>query len=285
MKSKKIKITFIFLCVFTLVFSIGFNKKISHASKLQTIPVLMYHHFADESEGNATVTKSEFKKQVKYLRDNNYTTITVKDLIAFKEGKKTLPKKSVLITADDGYLSNYEFMYHILKQNNMKATISVIGKEIDNAERNIKLGIGFSKYFDWKQAKEMYNSGVIDIQSHTYDSHYKADTTNGVRGVFSKPLKYESREAYIKRIDQDIKKSIQSIQKNLGYKPEAFVYPYGEFCQTSEQVLKQNGIKATFVINNRVVSNKNKNTYLLDRITVGGKDDLNTFIKKLNSQK
>ncbi|MCR8745426.1 polysaccharide deacetylase family protein [Romboutsia lituseburensis] len=278
----KKKFIFILIFIFGVVFSLGFSKKLSDDKNAKGIPVLMYHHFADTSEVNATVTKSEFKKQIKYLKENNYTTITVRDLIDFKEGKKTLPKKSVLITADDGYLSNYEFMYPVLKENKMKATINVIGDKINNADENIKLGIGVPK-FNWKQAKEMYDSGVIDIQSHTYDSHYKDETTNGLKCVFSKPLNKESRQTYIKRIDGDIKKSIDSIQKNLGYKPIALFYPFGEFSETSEKVLKQNGIKATFVINNGQTK-ISKSTYLLNRIIVGGNDNLDTFIKNLNAQ-
>ena len=112
-------------------------KKVKTATK---IPVLMYHYFDDKTNVGAVVVKEEFKKQIKYLKDNGYNTITIQELIDFKEGKKDLPKKSILITSDDGYLSNYEFMYPILKENNMKATIFVIGENIDNAKENIKLG-------------------------------------------------------------------------------------------------------------------------------------------------
>lgn len=256
------------------------NKEVNVAKE---IPVLMYHHFDDTSDAGAVVIKDEFKKQINYLKENGYNTITLQELIDFKNGKIKLPEKSILITSDDGYLSNYEFMYPILKENNMKATIFVIGENIDNAEKNIQEGKGIPK-FNWSQAKEMYESGVIDLQSHTYDSHYKITNGKKEKGVFSMPQEGETEEDYISRIDKDINKSIKGFEEHLGYKPIALAYPYGEYSNESEKVLAENGIKVSFTVKSGTVSRKGEDTHLLNRITVSGEDDLNTFIKKLNNK-
>lgn len=245
------------------------------------IPILMYHHFDESETSGAVVKKEEFIKQIAYLKENGYNTITVQDLIDYKASKKELPEKPVIITADDGYLSNYEFMYPILKENGMKATIFVIGDAIDNAQKNIDIGYGIPK-FNWEQAKEMYESGVISIQSHTYNSHYKAETQNGEVGVLSAPLVDETEEEYKTRIDKDIKDSIEGIQNNLGYKPVALAYPYGEFSDIAEQVLTDNGIEFTVTVRDGMVTSSNKDTHLLNRITVSGEDNIDTFIKKLS---
>lgn len=256
------------------------NKEVNVAKE---IPVLMYHHFDDTSDAGAVVIKDEFKKQINYLKENGYNTITLQELIDFKNGKIKLPEKSILITSDDGYLSNYEFMYPILKENNMKATIFVIGENIDNAEKNIQEGKGIPK-FNWSQAKEMYESGVIDLQSHTYDSHYKITNGKKEKSVFSMPQEGETEEDYISRIDKDINKSIKGFEEHLGYKPIALAYPYGEYSNESEKVLAENGIKVSFTVKSGTVSRKGEDTHLLNRITVSGEDDLNTFIKKLNNK-
>ena len=281
MKNKKTKIAITFLIILFILSSILIKSNLVYKlSDGKIINVLMYHHFDDTTNLGAVVAKDEFKKQIKYLKDNGYNTITVQELIDYKNGKIDLPEKPVLITADDGYLSNYEFMYPILKENNMKATIFVIGDNIDNADENNKNGVGLHK-FNWTQAKEMYDSGVIDIQSHTYDSHKKGETIKGEKGIFSNPLKGESKEEYITRITQDMKKTIKTFEKNMGYAPIALAYPYGEFSDESEKVVKENGIKATFTVKSGKVTRKNKSTYLLNRVTVSGEDDINTFIKKL----
>lgn len=243
------------------------------------IPVLMYHHFENDREQvtGSIVQKIEFIKQMKYLKDNGYTAITSNDLLEHKNGNKDLPDKPILITADDGYLSNYEFMYPVAKEYGMKFTIFSIGERIDNANNSI----GIPK-FNWDQAREMYYSGIVDIQSHTYNSHDKSETIKGYRGNFSAPLIGENTEEYKIRIDEDIKTSIKGIEENLGYKPIAFAYPFGEFSDVAERVLKDNGIKLTFTVRDGFVESDD-DTYLLNRITVSGYDSISTFINKLKN--
>lgn len=243
------------------------------------VPILMYHHFdTDEKNINdVTVKKSEFEKQIKYLKDSGYTAITLQDLVNFTENKKSLPKKPVLIAADDGYKSNYEIMYPIIKKYGMKATIFVIGERIDDAD---KASNAIPK-FNWKEAKEMYDSGVIDFECHTYNSHEKGKTIDGERGVFSSPLVNESQVEFEERITKDINKNISAIQENLGYRPIGFAYPFGDYSSESEKILKENGIKFTFLAEGGKEKNVAK-SYLLKRIPMNGNDTMSDFEKKIN---
>lgn len=243
------------------------------------VPILMYHHFdTDEKNINdVTVKKSEFEKQIKYLKDSGYTAITLQDLVNFTENKKSLPKKPILIAADDGYKSNYEIMYPIIKKYGMKATIFVIGERIDDAD---KPSNAIPK-FNWKEAKEMYDSGLISFECHTYNSHEKGKTVDGDRGVFSSPLVNESKEEFKNRINKDINKNISVIQENLGYKPIGFAYPFGDYSSASEKILKENGIKFTFLAEGGKEKNVGK-AYLLKRIPINGNDNINDFQKKVN---
>ena len=68
-----------------------------------------------------------------------------------------LPDKPILITFDDGYASNYMYAYPILKKLGMQATIFVI------TDRRGKT-LSVNPHFSWNQAREMQDSGVIDIQ-------------------------------------------------------------------------------------------------------------------------
>ena len=217
--------------------------------------------------------ESDFIEQIKYLKQNGYTTITFEDLLKCKKGIKRLPKKPVLITSDDGYLSNYEFMYKVLKEYNMKGTIFLIGKRLDEDSPNAK----YPK-INWDQAREMYKSGIIDFQSHTYNIHNKTD---GLRSDFAQPLIGESQKEYENRIDRDIKMSINQIKKELGYTPIALAYPYGEYSETSEKIIKENGIKISITTDSGIETIEGS-TYLLKRITASGYDSISTFIEKLN---
>lgn len=239
------------------------------------VPILMYHHFdTDEKNINGVTVKSEeFEKQMKYLKDNGYTAVTIQDLV----NKRRLPKKPIIITADDGYKSNYEIMYPILKKYGMKATIFVIGERIDDADKSSNA----IPKFNWKEAKEMYESGVIDFECHTYNSHEIRKAIDGEQSVFSTPLENESKEDFENRITRDISKNISVIQSNLGYKPIAFAYPYGEYSADAEKILKENGIKFTFLASGGKEENV-YNMYLLKRIPVNGDEDMVDFKKNLN---
>lgn len=245
------------------------------------VPVLMYHHFeVDKNDSNEMIVKkSEFEKQMRYLKSNGYTPISIKELKKFVEGRSDLPKNPILITADDGYLSNYNIMYPILKKLNMKATIFIVGNDIDNAGKtNSKL-----PKLTWNKIKEMYDSGLIGIGCHTYNSHVKGDTISGNMGIFSSPLLGETKKEYEKRINNDIEKNINSIKLNLGYQPISFAYPYGDWSETSEKILKDNGIKFTFVASGGKEAYIQK-SYLLKRVCVNGSYNMEDFKRELAKQ-
>lgn len=278
MKSQKSKYLIILTILFWVISSIRVydediqnNKNTSHFN----IPVLMYHHFTTNKEevNSLIVYVEEFEAQMTYLKEQNYTALTVKELLKIIYGGMEVPLNPILITADDGYLSNYEYMYPILKKNNLKGTVFIIGQRINNANT-----IGLPK-FTWEQAKEMYESGVMDFQSHTYNSHETIES----KGIFSSPIEDENDLEYRKRIDEDMKLSISDFELNLGYKPIALAYPFGDYSEISEEVLKDNGIKLSFTINNGFVSEQNENGYLLNRIDISGFDTIYDFIRKINN--
>ena len=244
----------------------------------KSVPVLMYHHFDNDKKNvnDMTVQTSEFEKQIKYLKDNGYTAITLKDLTEYKENKKSLPEKPILITIDDGYRSNYDIMYPIIKKYKMKATIFVIGERIDNANKKSN---SIPK-FNWKQAKEMYDSNIIDIECHTYDSHKKGPTKRGEKGIFASALKNETKEEFESRITKDLEKNMNVIKKNIGYTPIALAYPYGDYSSKTEKILKNHGIKYSFLAEGGKEKNIGK-SYLIKRIPVDGNYTLNEFKNKL----
>ena len=269
------------LCIISIIIVIALGYLFIRSSKNNKleIRILMYHHFEDSPKktNDVTILTEEFEKQMKYLSENGYTSITSQDLLDYKNGKKEIPKKAIFITSDDGYLSNYEKMYPILKKYNMKATIFLIGERIDNADKPSEALPKLS----WKNVKEMYESGLVDFQCHTYNSHQKIETKNGLKGNFSTNLIGESEEEFKKRIDKDIKMNIDGIKQNLGYTPIAFSYPFGDISDTAVKILEENNIKLTFRAEGGIEENPSKG-YLLKRIGITNQDSLQSFIKKIN---
>lgn len=128
------------------------------------IPVLMYHSVIDqittESE-NSHVEAKLFDEQMAALVHNGYTTINFLDLKNYAKGLVTLPEKPILITMDDGYVNNYEIAFPIYKKYHIQATLFVSAFYVPEEKTD--------RHFGWKEAQEMEESGLIDIQSHGYN--------------------------------------------------------------------------------------------------------------------
>ena len=160
------------------------------------IPVLMYHRLINNKDeiGKNTIylNVDEFEKQLKYLKDNNYITITFKDLYKIpKEERKN--KKYIILTFDDGYKDNYNLLFPLLKKYNMKAVIYMVSDEIYNKWDVEASG---EKRFDLmskNEMLEMYKSGLVEFGGHTLH-HPKLDT------LTEEEQKYEIEENKIKFI-------------------------------------------------------------------------------------
>jgi peptidoglycan/xylan/chitin deacetylase (PgdA/CDA1 family) len=234
------------------------------------IPILTYHHISTDKDAwsSVTISPEKFKEDMIALKEEGYTPIHFKDYMDYKEGKGALPKNPILITFDDGYYSNYEYAYPVLEEMNMKATIFVIGWSIGRSTF-IDSDKPILPHFTWDQAKEMYDSGLIDIQGHTYDLHspkgvsyaYKTPCGQGVDRIAG-----ESTSDYKKRLIEDSTKIINLIETNIGNEVVAYAYPYGVYTKESEEVLKDLGVHFT-VITVEGISLIDKH-YLLDRINM-----------------
>ncbi len=125
------------------------------------VPTLMYHGIAEYPRGNDElfVTPAALEAQLQYLAENGYTTVTCEDFPSLEN-----IEKPVMLTFDDGYDDNYTYLFPLLQQYGMKATIFVISGYVN-----------FTYYLTEAQIKEMADSGLVSIQSHT-NSHPMLDT-------------------------------------------------------------------------------------------------------------
>lgn len=175
------------------------------------IPTLMYHKIKDQVENteddqSMSVSTANFEAQLKALLEAGYTPINFKQLKDYLEGKAGLPKRPILITADDGYLCNYTKAYPILKKYNAQATFFVTSLYVGMTNEN--------EHFSWEQAKEMEASGLIDIQSHTH-GHTLMNELDKID------------------VSYEIQKSFGDIEKYLG-KRDVKVLAYPQFLHTSK---------------------------------------------------
>lgn len=224
------------------------------------IPVLMYHNLDINPKFKKityTIKPKRFEKHMKALKKNGYNTITATELNDYIYNNKELPKKPILLTFDDGKTNNYEYAYPILKKLDMKGTMFAIAH---TAEENKN-----KEYLDWNRLKEMHDEGVMDIQSHTYNLHYKIDNKPM---IFNK-LDSESEEDYEKRILNDFKLSKELIEKNIGNKIVSLAYPFGGYNKNIEEIAKQAGYDQIYTTDIGVMK-KSDSPYSIKRINIDG---------------
>lgn len=221
---------------------------LAEESYTANVPVLMYHHIDEEGNDDVNISSALFEAQMAALAEEGYTAVFPDDLAAYVYEGKALPDKPVVITFDDGYLSNYEYAWPILEKYGMKATIFVIGSTIGNTEHYKDTDYPITPHFSYEQGAEMVASGVISIQSHTYDMHQWApyeDSDQPRENILA--LEGESEEDYRSLLSADCQKIRQVIQEGMGEASvHVMAYPSGQFDTLSQVTLLENGFDITF---------------------------------------
>lgn len=228
-----------------------------YASGYQTVPILTYHRFADECQSPLCMPTAVFTEQMRYLKENGYHAITPEDLMAFLEYRQPLPKKSVLITIDDGYRSTYDIAYPILRQSGFTAVLFVYTELIDAAPIALT----------WNQLVEMKRNG-FSVGSHTI---YHSDLTQ--------PKEGESRAEYAARIDKELLGSKQTLDRRLDQETWILAYPYGNHDQKVVASTQQAGYKLGMSVK------RGGNAFFANALTLRRDQilerDMPTFIKRL----
>lgn len=180
------------------------------------VPTLMYHEVGDDLWGLTSlfVSPSSMRAQLQYLQDNGYDPIWFSDLTHLEDYDKP-----VLLTFDDGYIGNYTNLLPLLQEFNMKATVFII----------IDL-VGDEHYFDEAQARELADSGLVSIQSHTVSHRELATLSTSEQ-------------------NQELYESQLAVARITGRTPYVICYPSGSFNGTTTDLgeeyytfgLKMNG--------------------------------------------
>lgn len=239
------------------------------SSYTREVPILMFHDI--DGVGEYSVSKEQFERQMNLIKYNGFNTILFEDLYEYTVNGKELPENSIMITFDDGYQSNYDIAYPILKNLNMKATIYIIGSSFGK-DTYKDTGQKIYPHFGYDEAIEMYSSGLIDIQSHSYDMHQseKFEENTPVR-VSVKRFENESEKDYIEDFNSDFSKENPIIHKITEENIHSFSYPTGYFDVETEVLLGLLGVKSTVTTEtgvNTVIKGIPQSLYGLKRINI-----------------
>ena len=226
--------------------------------RYQTVPVLVYHQFAEKSTNKMTVSRDAFEAQMQLLKDKGYRVITLEQLVDFVDFRGQLPEKAVVITIDDGWRATYDIAFPILKRYGYPATLFVYTQLIS----------GGAKTLSWDQLREMAAQG-LDVQCHTV-THRNLALQQG----------QETAEEYFEAIQREIDDATRLIEQKLGRRPKYLAYPYGDTNGLAIALLRKHGYRAAFT----VVREPNPffiSSFRLGRSMVYGDFDLARFERNL----
>ena len=211
------------------------------------VPVLMWHNLAEESSGDMTISVDTFRAQIEALHEAGFRTVSLQQLYDYVHFGTELPGKPIVLTFDDGYFSNYEYAFPILQEYDMQATIFAIGvsvgkdtyKDTDHA---------MTPHFGADEAREMVASGLISVQSHTYDMHQWPPFEDGNAQVRETLLPFdgEADADYEAAVEADFAESRELLESITGQPVNALAFPEGAYVTLTQDALRSAGAELTF---------------------------------------
>lgn len=208
---------FIFILAILIIYNrVTINNEYSLGEKNLNIPIFVYHNIVnDKSEieyDYMQTDKETFENQITGLKKYGYDFITYDKLYKYKNNEIKIRKNSCILTFDDGFRGVYDNVYPIAKKYNIPFTIFLIINDI-----------GKDNYLNWEQVKEMKNSGLVTIGTHSmnHDDFF-----------------------YLTDIDavNDVNDSYKIIEKNIGEQNlKIFTYPYGRYKDEQINELEKQG--------------------------------------------
>ena len=242
---------------------------------MSPVPVFMYHHVNPNAGDLVTVTPEVFEGQMRCLRDRGYRSLTPDELSEYLRGG-TVPKKSVAVTFDDGWLDNYLFAFPVLKKYGVRATIFLVPDRVDRASPGgreagssvpnhreskelVRAGTPGKVVLNWDHVREMAGSGLVEFFSHTM-THARCDTlpADDLLG--------------------ELRGSREAIEEKTGRPCRYLCWPYGRTSLAAVETAKQAGYQAAFTTKHGVVE-AGDDPFDIRRIVV--KDDVGWFERRM----
>ncbi len=224
------------------------------------VTVLLYHRFAEPQYASTNVSVEVFRKQLTYLRDEEYQVLSLSAFRRLCEAQEPMPQKAVLITIDDAHRSIYEHGFPVLKEFGYPFVL------FPNVE---PLSSGAKAHMTWEMIEEMRKYGA-EVGNHTYSHFY-----------VGRPRAGESRKEYAVWVREDIERAQRELEAH-GIDTDVLAYPYGEYNAVVVEQAQKLGFKLMFTQDEGGVDGATP-VALLNRVAVVGANlDMPRFIYKLN---
>jgi len=212
----------------------------------QTAQVIIfcYHRLVDKVRYPGTeIRPADFEAQMKALKDKGITVIGMQDFLAWRRGEKNIPARSAIISFDDGWKSQYEVAWPILKKYGYPLTMFIYTEGV----RGGKLGGG--EAITWEQLADMRDNGV-DIQAH---SATHQDLREGhpvtIPGEGGKKTRKSLRgQEYEDWLQNEVVGCKTLLEQRLAIKVNCFAVPFGNYNEHVKEMARKTGYEAMFTV-------------------------------------
>jgi peptidoglycan/xylan/chitin deacetylase (PgdA/CDA1 family) len=225
--------------------AVAASPKITKPVVDQTAQVIIfcYHRLVDKIRYPGTeITPAAFEAQMKELKDRGITVISLQDLLAWKRGEKNIPPRSAVVTFDDGWKSQYEVAWPIMKKYGYPFTMFIYTEGVRGGS------LGGGEAITWEQLADMRDNGV-DIEGHsaTHQDLREGHTITLISGGKRSRTKVTGPQ-YEEWMQNEVVGSKQLLEQRLGIKVNCFAVPFGNYNEHVKEIARNSGYEAMFTV-------------------------------------
>ena len=201
--------------------------------QVQTVPILCYHRFGNGNGngngngGKMTISEASFAQQLDWLAKSGFHVIRLAQLVGFLEGRNALPRRSVVITIDDGYESVHRVALPLLRKHGFPATLFVYTDFI-----------GSGGALNWAQLQDLVASGLVDVQAHSKTHRNLIERVAG-----------EGDAQYRQGLDAEARVPRELLERRLPVAVRQYAYPYGDANEAVLEALTQQRYQLGVTVN------------------------------------
>ncbi|HXO93799.1 MAG TPA: polysaccharide deacetylase family protein, partial [Candidatus Acidoferrum sp.] len=184
-----------------------------------------------------------FEAQMKELKDKGITVISMQDLLAWKRSEKNIPPRSAVITFDDGWKSQYEVAWPIMKKYGYPFTMFIYTEGVRGGT------LGGGEAITWEQLADMRDNGV-DIQAHTatHQDLREGHTVMVIEPGGKRTRKKLTGAEYEKWVQNEVVGCKELLEQRLGIKVNCFAVPFGNYNEHVKELARNAGYEAMFTV-------------------------------------
>lgn len=221
--------------------------------------VFLYHRFGDDRYPSTNIALEDFEAHLQVLQEGRYQVLTLGELTTLILAGQPLPERCAVLTVDDVYRSFMSGALPLLQEYGYPATLFVSTAMVGGAD-----------HLTWQELSRLVDAG-FEIGNHSSEHEYLLDRHPG-----------EPPAEWRERVVSDLREAQSSFKRHLGFEPELFAYPYGEFDPVLAELVRHLGFKAAFGQQSGVID-VDSDLFTLPRFPLGASQvSRQNFVDKLN---